>query len=78
MIMSDPFSVKRENRLSICCFPDCMFLAIPKFALSVYSSRKQFGYSFSFDAPTIWNDLPSLIRLDFVALLYCFDTPLTL
>ena len=37
------------------------FLAIPKFYPSVHKSVKQFGYSFAFDAPTVWNSLPDEI-----------------
>ena len=38
------------------------FLVIPKFCLSVHKSVKQFGNSFAFDAPTVWNALPDQIR----------------
>ena len=38
------------------------FLVIPKFQPSVYKSVKQFGHSFAFDAPTVWNALPDEIR----------------
>ena len=34
------------------------FLVIPKFHPSVHKSVKQFGNSFAFDAPSIWNALP--------------------
>ena len=34
------------------------FLVVPKFQPSVHKSSKQFGYSFAFDAPTLWNALP--------------------
>ena len=34
------------------------FLVIPKFQPSVHKSVKQFGHSFAFDAPTVWNALP--------------------
>ena len=34
------------------------FLVIPKFCPSVHKSVKQFGNSFAFDAPTVWNTLP--------------------
>ena len=37
------------------------FLVIPKFQPSVHKSVKQFGYSFAFDAPTVWNALPGEI-----------------
>ena len=33
------------------------FLVIPKFCPSVHKSVKQFGDSFAFDAPTVWNAL---------------------
>ena len=35
------------------------FLVIPKFCPSVHKSVKQFGNSFAFDAPTVWNALPN-------------------
>ena len=38
------------------------FLVILKFYPSVYKSVKQFGNSFAFDAPTVWNALPDEIR----------------
>ena len=38
------------------------FLVIPKFYPSVHKSVKQFGNSFAFDAPTIWNAFPDEIR----------------
>ena len=38
------------------------FLVIPKFYPSVHKSVKQFGNSFAFDAPTVWNALPDEIR----------------
>ena len=41
---------------------DCNFLVIPKFYPSVHKSVKQFGNSFAFDAPTVWNALPDEIR----------------
>ena len=37
------------------------FLVIPKFYPSVHKSVKQFGNSFAFDAPTVWNALPDEI-----------------
>ena len=37
-------------------------LVIPKFCPSVHKSVKQFGNSFAFDAPTLWNALPDEIR----------------
>ena len=38
------------------------FLVIPKFCPFVHKSVKQFGNSFAFDAPTVWNALPDEIR----------------
>ena len=38
------------------------FFVIPKFQPSVHKSVKQFGYSFAFDAATVWNALPKEIR----------------
>ena len=38
------------------------FLVIPKFYPSIHKSVKQFGYSFSSDAPTVWNALPDEIH----------------
>ena len=38
------------------------FLVIPNFCPSVHKSVKQFGNSFAFDAPTVWNALPDEIR----------------
>ena len=43
--------------------PNRMLLVVPQFVLSVYKSSKQYGLSFSFDAPQIWNDLPAEVRL---------------
>ena len=37
------------------------FLVIPKFYPSVHKSVKQFGNSFVFDAPTVWDALPDEI-----------------
>ena len=37
------------------------FLVIPKFYPSIHKSVKQFGNSFAFDAPTVWNALPDEI-----------------
>ena len=38
------------------------FLNVPKFQPKIYKSTKQFGFSFAFDAPTVWNSLPEEIR----------------
>ena len=37
------------------------FFVIPKFQPSIHKSVNQFGYSFAFDAPTVWNALPDEI-----------------
>ena len=34
------------------------FLNVPKFQPTIHKSAKQFGFSFAFDAPTVWNSLP--------------------
>ena len=34
------------------------FLNVPKFQAKIHKSTKQFGFSFAFDAPTVWNSLP--------------------
>ena len=31
---------------------------VPRFFPSIHKSAKQFGHSFSFDAPTVWNSMP--------------------
>ena len=36
---------------------------VPKFQPSIHKSVKQFGYSFAFDAPTVWNALPDEIHV---------------
>ena len=38
------------------------FLNVPKFQPKIHKSTKQFGFSFAFDAPTVWNSLPEDIR----------------
>ena len=38
--------------------PDKRFLEVPQFYPSVHKSKRHFGHSFAFDAPTLWNDLP--------------------
>ena len=38
------------------------FLVIPKCYHSVHKSAKQFGNSFAFDAPTVWNALPDEVH----------------
>ena len=54
LFMDEPYSTRRSQS-------DGNFLVIPKFQLSVHKSIKQFGYSFAFDAPTVWNALPEEI-----------------
>ena len=39
------------------------FLNVPKFQPTIHKSTKQFGFSFAFDAPTVWNSLPEDIRV---------------
>ena len=34
---------------------------VPKFQPFIHKSVKQFGYSFAFDAPTVWKALPGEI-----------------
>ena len=52
------------------------FPVIPKFKPSVHKSVKQFGHSFAFDAPTVWNALPEEIRgsPSFVSFRKCLKT----
>ena len=38
------------------------FLNVPKFQPTIHKSTKQFGFSFAFNAPTVWNSLPEDIR----------------
>ena len=38
------------------------FLNVPKFQPTIHKSTKQFGFSFAFDAPTVWNSLPEDIH----------------
>ena len=38
------------------------FLNVPKFQPTIHKFTKQFGFSFAFDAPTVWNSLPEDIR----------------
>ena len=38
------------------------FLNVPKFEPTIHKSTKQFGFSFAFDAPTVWNSLTEDIR----------------
>ena len=38
------------------------FLNVPKFQPTIHKSTKQFGFSFAFDAPTVWNSLQEDIR----------------
>ena len=38
------------------------YLNVPKFQPKIHKSTKQFGFSFTFDAPTVWNSLPEDIR----------------
>ena len=38
--------------------PDKRFLVVAQYYQSVHISKKHFDHSFSFDASTVWNDLP--------------------
>ena len=38
------------------------FLNVPKFQPTIHKSTGQFGFSFDFDAPTVWNSLAKDIR----------------
>ena len=38
------------------------FLNVPKFQPIIHKSTRQFGFSFAFDAPSVWNSLPEDIR----------------
>ena len=38
------------------------FLNVPKFQPTIHKSTRQFGFSFAFDVPTVWNSLPEDIR----------------
>ena len=38
------------------------FLNLPKFQPTFHKSTKEFGFSFAFDPPTVWNSLPENIR----------------
>ena len=37
---------------------DSIILNVPQYQPSIYKSTKQFGLSFAYDAPKIWNELP--------------------
>ena len=57
-------------RLSICCgrygtrynHPDKRFLKVPQYYPSRHKSKKHFGHSFAFGAPTLWNNLPDVVH----------------
>ena len=40
---------------------DGIILHVPQYQPSIYKSTKQFGLSFAYDAPKIWNELPDNI-----------------
>ena len=48
--------------VSLFCQSVANFLNVPKFQPTIHKSTKQFGFSFAFDAPTVWNSLPEDIR----------------
>ena len=41
---------------------DGIILHVPQYQPSIYKSTKQFGLSFAYDAPNIWNELPDDVR----------------
>ena len=41
---------------------DGIILHVPQYQPSIYKSTKQFGLSFAYDAPKIWNELPDNVR----------------
>ena len=41
---------------------DGIILHLPQYQPSIYKSTKQFGLSFAYDAPKIWNELPDNVR----------------
>ena len=49
------YNTKRSQRVS-------NFHNVPKFRPTIHKSTEQFGFSFAFDAPTVWNSLPEDIR----------------
>ena len=53
-LQKSPYNKRNQNAGS--------FLVVPIFQPSIHKSSKQFGYSFAFDAPSLWNDLPDDIR----------------
>ena len=42
--------------------PDKRLSEVPQFCPSVHKSKNNFGHSFAFDAPTVWNHLPDEVR----------------
>ena len=40
-----------------------IILHVPQYQPSIYKSTKQFGLSFAYDAPKIWNELPDIANL---------------
>ena len=54
----DPYISSYSSSYSTRCSQSgSNFLVVPKFQPSIHKSVKQFGYSFAFDAPTLWNAL---------------------
>ena len=41
---------------------DGIILHVPQYQPSIYKSTKQFGLSFAYDAPKIWNEFPDDVR----------------
>ena len=58
-----PYLSTYHNTYNIRCSQSVAnFLNVPKFQPKIYKSTKQFGFSFTFDAPTVWNLLPEDIH----------------
>ena len=58
-ILAYPYLSTYHNTYNTRCSQSVAnFLNIPKFQPKIHKSTKQFGFSFTFDAPTVWNSLP--------------------
>ena len=55
-------STYRTTYNSRCSQSVANFFNVPKFQPTFHKSTRQFGFSFAFDAPTVWNSLPEDIR----------------
>ena len=54
------------------------FLNVSKFQPKIHKSTKQFGFSFAFDAPAVWNSLPEDIRASPLPLLERSSKPISM